>query len=68
MEITRRSFLTGKIHTLNIPVTREQMKEFNDPNRTRLIQDIFPDLAPELRDFIKLGIHPNEWVIIGEDE
>lgn len=68
MLVTRRSLMTNKIHTLEVSVTQEQMDEFMNPDRTRLVQDIFPDLSPELRDFIKLGIHPDEWTLFGDEE
>lgn len=60
MNITRTSQLTGKTHTLGLPVTKEQMDLFDSPNRP-LIQDIFPDLPREQREFIKTGITPEEW-------
>ena len=60
MLISRISPFSGIEHTLDIPVDAVQMAEFNSLNR-RMIQDIFPNLAPELREFIKTGITPSEW-------
>ena len=58
MLITRLSMVSGKTHTLDLPVTEEQMAAFN---RGKLIQDAFPDLPAPLREFILTGITPEEW-------
>jgi hypothetical protein len=59
MQITRTSPLTGKVHTLDLPVTQDQMDAFH--RRDDLIQRIFPNLSPEEREFIKSGITDEEW-------
>ncbi len=59
MLITRKSQLTGKEHTLDLPVTQEQM--FNYENNRMLAQKAFPDLPREQREFIISGITPEEW-------
>ncbi len=67
MLVTRTSPFTNNVHTLDLPVTEEQMAEFAQPNR-RLVQDIFPHLNAWEREFIKTGITPEEWTqFIGED-
>lgn len=59
MLITRKSAFTGKTHTLDLPVTQEQMDNWlvNRP----LIQRAFPNLSPEQREFILTGVTPEEW-------
>lgn len=59
MLITRRSIISGKINTLNLSVTDDQIKRLEQG--FELIQDIFPDLEADEREFIKSGITPGEW-------
>lgn len=62
MLITRRSPHTHKELTLDLPVTEEQMAEWNGPHHTRrLIQDIFPNLTPAEREFIQTGYTQEDW-------
>lgn len=60
MIVERKSPLTGIVHVRDINCTVEAMKEFMSHGR-RLIQDIFPDLTPDEREFIKTGITAEEW-------
>ncbi len=60
MLIKRTSPFTGKVHIFDLPVTEAQMAVFGQRVRP-MVQDIFPDLAPEWREFIKTGITPEEW-------
>lgn len=58
MLITRRSMFTGKIHQVDLPVTQEQIDRYNNGV---LLQNAFPDLTSEQREFIKTGVTPEEW-------
>ena len=58
MNITRISPLSGKVHTLDIPATLEQFAAYE---AGALIQNAFPNLTPDEREFIKTGITPEEW-------
>ena len=58
MKVYRRSFLTGKPHTLDLPITEKQLEAYE--NGYGLIQDIFSDLTPEQREFIRSGITEEE--------
>ena len=58
MRITRTSMLTGKIATLDLPVTVEQLAEYETG---AFLQDVFRHLPPPEREFIKSGITPEEW-------
>jgi hypothetical protein len=60
MKIERKSPFTGIVTVMDINVTEEQMREFASPNR-RNIQDIFPNLSNDEREFIMTGITPGEW-------
>ncbi len=57
--VTRRSMFTGRVNTLNLMVTQEQLDRFE--RRDGLAQDIFPELAPPLVEFIMTGVTPEEW-------
>ena len=58
MIITRLSPVSGKEQSLDLDVTEEQMEIFRSGES--YIQTIFPNLTPEERDFILMGITPSE--------
>lgn len=62
MIITKRSMISGNIHDMDIPLTEEQYEEgLNNKANGALIQDAFPTLTDEQREFILTGITPEEW-------
>ena len=66
MKITRASELTGVTRTLDIPVTEDQLKVWQDG---MLIQAAMPNLDDNQREFIKTGITEEEWANLWtEDE
>ena len=48
MKITRTSPFSGKEHTLEIPVTEEQLKAWHSGT---LIQDAMPNISADHREF-----------------
>ena len=58
MIIHRRSLLSGKTNTMDLPVTEEQIETWQNGG---LIQDVFPELTLDEREFIKTGITSDEW-------
>jgi hypothetical protein len=58
MKVTRKSMITGHEHTLDLPVTEEQMAAYE---AGALLQDAFPTLDAPNREFIKTGVTPEEW-------
>jgi hypothetical protein len=58
MRIARTSPLSGKQHAMDLPITREQLHRFTNGT---LVQDAFPNLSPEEREFVLTGITPKEW-------
>jgi hypothetical protein len=58
MLITMQSRFSGKTHTLDLPVTPEQVAAFN---AGALVQDAFPHLTAEQREFFVTGATPEEW-------
>jgi hypothetical protein len=59
MQITRTSMLTGKTHTREINCLQAQLNLY--ASGKYLIQDIFPMLSDDDREFIKTGATPEEW-------
>jgi|TARA_R100000482_G_scaffold116974_1_gene60374 hypothetical protein len=59
LEITKKSILTGRTHTMSLPITQEQLDLYN--NTKLKIQDVFPSLSSDQREFIKTGILKEEW-------
>ena len=58
MQIKRTSMFTGKTHTKDLPVTQEQLDAYKAGG---LLQDAFPDLSADDREFIKTGVTKEEW-------
>ena len=59
MIIKRTSQVSGITREFNLPVTIEQMGRFESGRET--VQDIFPHLTADEREFIKTGITAEEW-------
>jgi len=58
MFITRKSPFSGEIHTKEIEVTQIQLDNWKGG---MLIQNAFPRLSADEREFIKTGITKEEW-------
>ena len=58
MQVTRTSMISGMTRTLDLPITLEQVAAYN---RGALVQDAFPDLSEDLREFFISGITAEEW-------
>jgi hypothetical protein len=67
--ITRRSPFTQKVNTMEIPLSPSEFEKRATLWQTgMLIQDAFPMLSADEREFIKTGITPEEWdQMFGED-
>ena len=59
MKVQRRSPLTGKINEMDLDITQEQIDVYN--SGASYIQDIFPNLSPAEREFIKTGYTEADW-------
>ena len=59
MQITRKSIVSGKERTLDIDITEDQLKRWE--NGEGLIQNIMPNITPDEREFILTGITNDEW-------
>jgi hypothetical protein len=58
MMITKKSMFSGIAHTMDLPVTREQLDRWKGGE---LIQDVFPFLSQSEREFIVTGTTQDEW-------
>lgn len=61
MIIIRRCPFTDKINDWELPVTPEQIKEWEEG---MLAQDAFPHLTDDQREFIMTGITPDVWTML----
>ena len=69
LTITRRSVLSGKNNTMDLPVTEQQLLDWlGTPDCPgRLIQDVMPHLSVQQREFLISGCLPEEWETICSD-
>jgi len=59
MHITKKSGLTGKVHTRDIPVKPEDYADWQFGQNS--IQECIPYLSADDREFLMTGITPEEW-------
>ncbi len=59
MFITRQSQWSGITRTLDIPVTHEQLYEWQQ--RGAMIQNAMPNLTAAQREFLMTGVTEEEW-------
>jgi hypothetical protein len=59
MIITNKSKVSGIVRSMDLPVTEAQLNRYNTGRFT--LQDCFPNLSPNEREFIKTGITADEW-------
>ena len=69
MIVIKRSPLSGKINSIDLDITQDQLDRIdNRYNTTELIQDIVPHLTPGEREFLMTGITENEWDEIHDED
>ena len=59
MKVTRTSPITGITHTLEVDCTPEQLAAWEGGT---LIQNAMPGVEAPLREYVKSGITPEEWL------
>ena len=61
--LTMTSELTGEVHTRRLPVSQARLLEWmsTPEHRRPLVQEAFPDLNEDDREFILTGATPEEW-------
>jgi hypothetical protein len=60
MIVTKQSIVSGKVYQMELDITQQQLDDFAN-GRLGLIQEAFPHLSIDEREFIISGIHPIEW-------
>ena len=66
MIVTLESMLTGKVNYMDIPVSTERLNAYF--NGDDLVQNAFPDLNEDQREFLVTGSTPDEWnAMFGEE-
>ena len=58
MLITRQSLLSGVTRAIELPVTQEQIDSYMNGS---VVQDAFPHLTADQREFIMTGATADEW-------
>ena len=58
MIVRRPNIFTGKVRELELNVTQEQIHRWRSGE---LIQNVFPDLSTDEREFLISGLLPDEW-------
>lgn len=63
MKISKVSVLSNQLNTMDIPITEQQWRDWNNADQcTRPhIQYAFPYLSNDEREFLLSGITPLEW-------
>lgn len=59
MLVNRTSILSGKVREMDLDITPAQLELYEVHGV--LIQEAFPELSPDEREFIMTGITPEEW-------
>jgi hypothetical protein len=59
MLVTRKSAFSGNTNTMDLNVTQDQLDLYAQGKE--LIQNVFPNLNPDEREFIKTGVTKKEW-------
>lgn len=62
MKLTMLSPFSGQKNTLDLPISEQEFdKAYRFWKEGAYIQDAFPNLSADHREFIKTGITPTEW-------
>ena len=70
MKIRKKSMLTGVDHVMDLPISKEKLEYWNNSQSTwrAHIQDVFPELSADQREFLMTGITSQEWNNVFGDE
>lgn len=58
MTVKMTSPLSGKTNVMVLPITAEQVRRWE---AGEFVQDVFPHLSDDEREFLMTGITPDEW-------
>jgi hypothetical protein len=72
MKVTRKSQFTGVEHTMDLPtVTEERLAQcwrFSLDGKGKHIQQVFPELSADEREFLMTGVTAEEWDVAFPEE
>jgi len=60
IQVTRQSVLTRQMNTMELPILQEHLDIYDKIGGFN-VQDIFPQLDAEQREFLINGVTPQEW-------
>jgi hypothetical protein len=66
MKVSNISPYSGKVNSMDLDITASQWARYCAGGG--YIQDIFPNLTADQREFIKTGLYPGEWEEIFNDK
>lgn len=58
MLITKKSPVTKRDNTMDLPITQEQLRRWDSGE---LVQKVFPHLTADQREFLMTGMTPEDW-------
>ena len=64
MIVTRKNIFTGRVRSLDLDVTQEQVNRWQGGEK---IQNVFPHLSVDEREFLMTGIIGEEWNELTEE-
>lgn len=64
MIVTRKNIFTGRVRSLDLDITQEQVNRWQNGE---LIQNVFPHLSVDEREFLMTGIIGEEWNELTEE-
>ena len=64
MIVTRKNIFTGRVRSLDLDITQEQVNRWQGGEK---IQDVFPHLSVDEREFLMTGIIGEEWNELTEE-
>lgn len=68
IQVTRQSILSKKYNTMELPITQENLDRYDTVGGLH-VQNAFPHLDADQREFLINGVTPDEWkYYIGEEE
>jgi hypothetical protein len=65
MLVYRKNILTDEVKSMDLPVTQKQLDIYENTNT--LVQDVFPDLTADQREFLISGMTPSDFTLLCED-
>ena len=65
MLVYRTNIVSGKVNVMSLPVTQKQLDIYENTNT--LVQDVFPDLTADQREFLISGMTPSDFTLLCED-